>query len=448
MERIPKEGIKDWFKTGDRPTEEEFSKLIDECYNIDNAATIDDIIKYVASCGFVTLEEFGNMHHEITEEEANALMDEVDSEGLWTLNINTATYEVTMDGDANAWQTYRSKLGRYAMTNEGQARKLNRDNSLLLEDGSEYDSTSYHIMTRFPKLHYKCVNDGDLVTITLSESEFTGCKSFEEQWIGSYLGAIVDNALVSRAGLNPKRSKTINQFWEASQVNGTDWGLSDYRQRQMMLVIYLCEFLAMNSQLSLGLGMTGEGRNWCDVVKNANAGATSVLGDKCGKVDFLDSGQNTSGACHVSLFGIEDPYGWIFEFIQGVYFGNSANENQDGTECYIYDENRMPSSDELKTHPSGDYRKITRPISSGWVKKLMWGANLDIIPSILDKISSDGHGDYYNGGNTGQVMRVGGPAGSLPQNCGISYADSSQPWSDLYLNIGARLAYYGNAEIV
>ena len=79
MERIPKEGIKDWFKTGDRPTEEEFSKLIDECYNIDNAATIDDIIKYVASCGFVTLEEFNNMHHEITEEEANALMDEVDS---------------------------------------------------------------------------------------------------------------------------------------------------------------------------------------------------------------------------------------------------------------------------------------------------------------------------------------------------------------------------------
>ena len=168
MERIPKEGIKDWFKTGDRPTEEEFSKLIDECYNIDNAATIDDIIKYVASCGFVTLEEFNNMHHEITEEEANALMDEVDSEGLRTLNINTATYEVTMDGDANAWQTYRSKLGRYAMTNDGQARKLNRDDSSLLEDGSEYNASSVHIMTRFPRLYFTCVNDGDLVTITLS----------------------------------------------------------------------------------------------------------------------------------------------------------------------------------------------------------------------------------------------------------------------------------------
>ena len=49
MERIPKENLKKWFEAGDRPTEEEFSKIIDECYNIDNAATIDDIIRYVAS---------------------------------------------------------------------------------------------------------------------------------------------------------------------------------------------------------------------------------------------------------------------------------------------------------------------------------------------------------------------------------------------------------------
>ena len=447
MERIPKEGIKDWFKTGDRPTEEEFSKLIDECYNIDNAATIDDIIKYVASCGFVTLEEFGNMHHEITEEEANALMDEVDSEGLWTLNINTATYEVTMDGDANAWQTYRSKLGRYAMTNEGQARKLNREDSSLLEDGSAYDASSYHIMTRFPKLHYKCVNDGDLVTITLSESEFTGCKSFEEQWIGSYLGAIVDNALVSRAGLNPKRSKTINQFWEASQVNGTDWGLSDYHQRQMMMVIYLCEFLAMNSQLSIGLGMTGDGNNWCAVVKNAQTGATSVLGDRCGKVDFTESGQKANGACHVSLFGVEDPYGWFWESIQGVYFGSSENEGQDGTECYIYNGNRLPTDEELKGKPLGIYRKITRITSSGWVKKLIWGENLEILPDTLGGNKVDGYGDYHMANTTGQVMRWGGDT-QHGANCGLACMHYCDAWSFLDTNRGARLAYYGNAEIV
>ena len=52
----------------------------------------------------------------------------------WTLNINTATYEVTMDGDINSWLAYRAKLGRYAMTNDGKARKLHRDDSRLLEE--------------------------------------------------------------------------------------------------------------------------------------------------------------------------------------------------------------------------------------------------------------------------------------------------------------------------
>ena len=79
MERIPKEDLKKWFEAVDRPTEEDFSKLIDECYNGDDIVTIDKLIEYIASCGFVTLEEFGNLHHEITEEEANALMDEIDS---------------------------------------------------------------------------------------------------------------------------------------------------------------------------------------------------------------------------------------------------------------------------------------------------------------------------------------------------------------------------------
>ena len=90
----------------------------------------------------------------------------------WTLNINTATYEVTMDGDINSWLAYRANLGRYAMTNDGKARKLHRDDSRLLEDGTEYDAASCHIMTRFPNLYYSVSTNGDVVTITLDEREF------------------------------------------------------------------------------------------------------------------------------------------------------------------------------------------------------------------------------------------------------------------------------------
>ena len=215
----------------------------------------------------------------------------------------------------------------------------------------------------------------------------------------------------------------------------------------MMMVIYLCEFLSMKSQLNLGMGMTGEGNNWCEVVYNAKAGATAVLGDKCGKVNFLDSGQLVSGACHVSLFGVEDPYGWFWEFVHGIYFGNSENQAQDGTECFIYEGNRLPTNDELTTHPSGIYRKITRLTSSGYVKKLLWGTNLDILPATLGGNSVDGHGDYHYANTTGQVLLLGGIAydGS---SCGLGCSSSYGGWSIANSNFGARLAYYGRANII
>ena len=359
------------------------------------------------------------------------------TEKQWTLKINTATYAVTMEGDVNSWLTYRAKLGRYAMTNDGKARKLHRDNSLILEDGTAYDAASCHIMARYPNIYYSVNTSGDVVTITLSEREFFECKSFGDQWIGAYLGTVVSGALVSRADLNPSRSRTIESFWAAAQVNGADWGLSNYRQRQMMMVIYLCEFLSMNSQLNLGLGMTGEGNNWCDVVYGAKAGATSVLGDKCGKVNFLAINQLVAGACHISLFGVEDPYGWFWEFIQGVYFGSSDNSAQNGTECFLYEGNRMPTSDELAGSPSGIYRQITRITSSGWVRKLMWGANLDVLPDTLGGGSVDGHGDYHYANSTGQVLLWGGNANNGSSD-GIAYSNSDLGWSNANSNIGAR----------
>lgn len=369
------------------------------------------------------------------------------TEKQWTLKINTATYAVTMEGDVNSWLTYRAKLGRYAMTNDGKARKLNRDNSLILEDGTSYDAASCHIMARYPNLYYSVSTSGDVVTITLSEREFFECKSFGDQWIGAYLGTVVSGALVSRADLNPTRSRTIESFWAAAQVNGADWGLSNYRQRQMMMVIYLCEFLSMNSQLNIGLGMTGEGNNWCEAVYGAKAGATSVLGDKCGKVNFLESGQLVAGACHISLFGVEDPYGWFSESIQGIYFGNSNNAGQDGTEGYIYEGNRLPSSNELQGTPTGIYRKVKRPISSGFVKKLIWGKYLDILANTTGGNSVDGNGDFVWLTNIGVSIQYGGSA-LIGGMCGLACYANDNGWYYQDAVCATRLAYYGKANII
>ena len=193
--------------------------------------------------------------------------------------------------------------------------------------------------------------------------------------------------------------------------------------------------------------MNGNANNWVPVVYNAVTGKTNILGDRCGKVNFLESGQRTNLACHVSLFGVEDPYGWFWEFIQGVYFGNSNNSGQTGSEVYIYEGNRMPTSEELITHPTVLFRKITRVTSDGWIKNLMWGENMDILPAELGGDSVTGHGDYHYANNTGQFLCWGGDADSGAY-CGLSSSSSMNGWSGALSSIGARLAYYGVVDIV
>ena len=107
----------------------------------------------------------------------------------------------------------------------------------------------------------------------------------------------------------------------------------------------------------------------------------------------------------------------------------------------------MPTSDELAGTPSGLYRKITRLTTSGWVRKMLWGANLDVLPDTLGGSSVDGHGDYHYANSTGQVLLWGGAA-SHGSYCGLGYSNSRSGWSGADSCFVARLAYYGKVDII
>ena len=263
-------------------------------------------------------------------------------------------------------------------------------------------------------------------------------------WIGAYIGREVDGALVSKPSLNPTRSKTISSFFATAQVNGPDFGLSDYEHRQLMMMLYLSEYHNENSQACLGYGMNGNANNWVAGVYNALTGETASLGDGCGSVAFHSDDEATANACHISLFGIEDPYGWFWEMIQGCYFGNSGNEAQTGSEMFVYKGNRMPTSDELTTQPSGAFRPLTRPTSSGNVYALQMGDHFDVLPG---KLGSGGWSDYHWANTIGQLLLWGGLAGN-GSYCGLACSYSDSAFSLAGSDVAARLAYYGVATVV
>lgn len=366
------------------------------------------------------------------------------------LNPNSANAELSVVGNYALWTEFKENIGRYQMNNSGKAIKLHPLDSSKYIDGTDIDTSKGHIMVHVPDLYYKVVEQSNGNSILWMSARPIGGHAIHTSgegngsWIGAYIGREVDGALVSKPSLNPTRDKTISSFFATAQVNGPDFGLSDYEHRQLMMMLYLSEYHNENSQVCLGYGMNGNADNWVAGVYNALTGETASLGDGCGSVAFHSDDEKTANACHISLFGIEDPYGWFWEMIQGCYFGNSGNEAQTGSEMFVYKGNRMPTSDELTTQPSGAFRQLTRPTSSGNVYALQMGDHFDVLPG---KLGSGGWSDYHWANTTGQLLLWGGYAngGSL---CGLAFSDSSSAFSYAFSGIAARLAYYGVATVV
>lgn len=354
-------------------------------------------------------------------------------------------------GNLNLWAEYKRRSGRYLVTNAGKAAKLSPISSDVYADGTTLNESKGHIMAIYPDLYYRVVTDPTTNIDYLWMSMIPiGGHVIKNPCIGVYKGSMSGSALVSRSGVAPAGNKTISAFWTAAQVNGTNWGLMNYDHVRFMMMLLLSEYGNPDAQSVLGNGVTGT-NNGSDYTTplSFNLGSTKTLGDSFGKIDFnwtTSGGTAVAGASHVSVLGIEDPYGLQWEIIQNIYCGKSANSGQVGTEVFIYEGNRMPSAAELSSHPSGQYRQLSRIASNGYVKTETLGEHFDLIPSSVGGGSTSYWCDYfYQDIAAGQLFLWGGYA-NAGAYCGLACALSHFAFSYSYAFIGARLAYYGELE--
>lgn len=360
-------------------------------------------------------------------------------------------------GNLTAWEEYKLSSGRYLVTNTGEAAKLRTNNSDMYADGTVLDESKGHIMHISPRLYYRVQTDSvsGLPVLWMSQLPIGGhyignAHGGMYNVMGAYKGSISGTALVSRSGVAPTGSRTIQSFWDAARVNGTDWGLINVDLRKLMIMFGLSEYGDTNIQAKLGYGIGGstEKSLWTLASTLLN-GATKSLGDNFGNIPItLTDGTVTGDNCsRVNLMGIEDPYNWQWEMAQGVYFGSSANGGQTGSEIFIYDGNRMPNATELSATPSGNYRQLTRPTTSNYIQNMILGEYFYMFPSLLGGNSTSYWADYFWGNTTGQLCLFGGTAahGSMG-----GLAAVSSPYAFSYANaiFGSRLAYYGNLTFV
>ena len=351
-------------------------------------------------------------------------------------------------GNLDMWEEYKSLSGRYLVTNDGKAAKLSTVNSGVFADGTALNESLGHVMVYAPRLYFLVKNDevAGIPYLWMSMLPIGG-HYIEAPCIGAYKGSMSGSALVSRSGVAPAGSKTINAFWNAAQVNGKEWGLINYDHRKFMMMLLLSEYGNPSAQATLGTGVGGTNNDWVDYTTPLSwaMGSTKSLGDAFGKVNKAwtnSAGTAVQNACHVSLMGIEDPYFLQWEMSQGVYCGSSNNAAQDGTEIFIYEGNRMPSSSELATHPEGDYRQLTRLTTEGYITQMIVGEYFDIFAKKLGGGGTSYWGDYSYANSTGQLVLWGALA-NYGADAGLGDATSNPAWSHSFSSLGSRLAYYG-----
>lgn len=365
----------------------------------------------------------------------------------------TSTAWGPLIGNATMLAEYEAMSGRYMVSNTGYASKLNPAGSSLFMDGTTVVESRGHVMFYAPRLYYLLKVDSQTGKTFIWRSPLPiGTHYIEAPCFGAYKGTMSGSALVSRSGVAPTGSKTISDFWNAAQINGVNWGLTNVDHRKFMLLKGLSKYCDTNIQAQLGYGVCGSSNlDLWGAAATLLTGATKDMGDSYGKIDIsVVNDANTGVSCsRVNLGGIEDPYGWQWEMIQGCYFGSSANSagGQTGNEIFLYEGNRMPSYGELTSVPLGSYRKLTRVTNSDWIKSMLLGDYFDIFAKTTGGGSSSYWSDFTYNNATGQLLLWGGSAfdGSY---CGLGFSLSGGDFSSAGSAVGARLAYYGALNFV
>ena len=362
-------------------------------------------------------------------------------------------------GNQTKWNEVKASFGRYLLTNDGKMAKLSRSNSAYFEDGTAVDESKGHVMWHTPhRIYYLVKYDASVGCNVLWGSLYPISEHYiDHPTFGAYMAGLSGGKLTSRSGLNVLNNISLgavgegnsgptNNFFYYARLNGKDFGTLDYETLKIIPMLVLWESGSSNAQAKFGCGPTGSTNTW-DKVNGLTTGATKSLGDNNGTISLKDLTGNAD-ACHVNLFGIENPWGWYWQMIQGIYFGSSNNSGQTGTEAFVYNGNRMPTASELTGHPVGDYRTFARNTNNGGVQKLVLGDYFDIMPKTVGgENNSAYYCDYSWANSTGHLLLFGGDAWNA-LTCGSFCVASSDVFGLRGANCGVRLAFYGNPTYV
>ena len=377
-----------------------------------------------------------------------ATPEEVNNSAIPSTVVGALASSFTLEQNSNpafvvnnrgAAELYQSQMGGYAFfIKDGKvyAAKLNGADWTKFADGTAFTTELEQVcetMVHVPDCHFK----GEGKTLHFGGTvPIDGGKVFDSpHWVGAYkIWYDTNNKAHSRPDKAPKHSQTMSQFWAAAQLLGSEWGLANYGFHCLINALFQARYGNLNSQSVIGAGF--QTSSW-EAARDVPMGLLKHLGDGSGNVYYTDA---TIGDQYpVKLFGFEDLWGKLWEFRPGIRF----YMDDDVRKAVVYSGNQVSN-----TATGREFVCSVQSASGSYVKSMECGEYWDM---IAQNVTGGGSTTYYCDGywaaTTGQLLSVGGHA-SYGAQCGLASALSASAFSASSAIIGARLAFYGEPEIV
>lgn len=232
-------------------------------------------------------------------------------------------------GDAT-WDEF---FGHYpCLFNDGaEVGKLNPDDFTKFEDGSTADITSGDagdVMICFPRHGLTITTVDDIVTVSMTDEpdsdEFKyyahtrGETRKDRFYLSAYEGYVLDEKLRSLSEKSPSTSLGLEQFKTYAHLRGSGYEITGFYQLTYIQVMYLLKYKTLDSQTAVGSGYVS-GKSYISI------GGTETWGMDCELIKQTNPTYMTDKMHHIKLFGIEDMWGNIYDFIDGICIDKSGH---------------------------------------------------------------------------------------------------------------------------
>lgn len=284
-------------------------------------------------------------------------------------------------------------------------------------------SPSSATCVKIPQFYYKVEKSGNIFRYYIADGPIDGFSLHpgSESYVARYEGYLVNKsggqALCSYSNTPAKTGLTRAEFRNYAKNFASNAQLYDIAALCAYDLLYLVEYADFNSQEKIGPGIVND-------TAAHKTGETDAMVYHTGRAH---SGDNAA----VQYRGIENPWGNVFEWIDGINVNNRVP--------YICTEPNSYADDTTSNYTSSG---ITLP-NSGWIKGLGFSSAFPwaLLPDTTGGGSATTYiPDYINSSSGWSVLDVSG-CYTNASIAGLFYLDASQSSGISSQYIGARLQF-------